>query len=720
MQISNVVLSNIGPHKYLSVDFASGLTGIVGANGSGKSTLVNAIYAALTGDFSRLGSTKADAIHNDGEGSSYIELHGSHNNQPFRVYRGLKPNKTVIQFGDEQVKSTRAANEELLAQLNVPKAVIDNYVFVNQWGMFGFLDQRESERAKILQYICRTEHADAIHKACNAFVSKYASTNVLDNSLELIATIEQQEKQMQSIARDGKQASDRILPDDTVAELKMFQQAYADQEKLAKDLTEERDRLAASKEDEARHDATVSSLTAELEVEVAKLTKLRAEADRAKQVLDQLKPAIEMRRQYKQAAEAVEHARADKDNAAKRLLECQNACGDIEAKNSLQEVEAAISSYSALQIKMEYDRDDLQSMIDHLSQDLDDKKCSRCGQVLTPEVRQESENQLQVLLPKISEYRSLLRRLRDVKVEFDNVHSAEQSLKRAENAYSSAATRMQMLSASVDMSIDSKELQAVIEKANALQRSVNSRKDSLATARERLAAAKARTVSIADSVERAHRQLADVKQLLESAPQRELINLRLADSEKAEKARDSAKMAFKTLRTSLAQTKELLSDLRKKLNRHKKVQHQLEVVRQVADVFHWQNLPKAVSNANLRLLTEDINRTLALFKDPFVVEPTEDLMFNAFFPGKPAVSARQLSGGQKVVLASAFRIALDRLFDVGVMFLDEPTAGLDADNVAYFHDALQVMSESLKGRKQVVVITHLHDYCDRFDAVVEL
>jgi exonuclease SbcC len=214
--------------------------------------------------------------------------------------------------------------------------------------------------------------------------------------------------------------------------------------------------------------------------------------------------------------------------------------------------------------------------------------------------------------------------------------------------------------------------------------------------------------------------LEKVQELYKDADPREELHRALQISDRAKQDRRSAAQTYAHLRSTLQSTEKLLSDLREKLERHKDVQKRLEVVKRVADVFHWQSLPKAVSNANLRLLQSDINNTLSLFKDPFVVEATDELMFQAFFPGRPGISAKQLSGGQKVVLASAFRIALDRLFDVGILFLDEPTAGLDADNVAYFHDALQVMSESLKGRKQVIVITHLHEYCDKFDAVVEL
>ena len=100
----------------------------------------------------------------------------------------------------------------------------------------------------------------------------------------------------------------------------------------------------------------------------------------------------------------------------------------------------------------------------------------------------------------------------------------------------------------------------------------------------------------------------------------------------------------------------------------------------------------------------------------------DDLTFKVFFPGKPPVKASQLSGGQKVVLAIAFRAALDRVFgrDVGMMFLDEPSSGLDADNVEYLHNALQQLATKVHGERQLVVITHVQELGGVFDQLIEI
>jgi DNA repair exonuclease SbcCD ATPase subunit len=55
-----------------------------------------------------------------------------------------------------------------------------------------------------------------------------------------------------------------------------------------------------------------------------------------------------------------------------------------------------------------------------------------------------------------------------------------------------------------------------------------------------------------------------------------------------------------------------------------------------------------------------------------------------------------------------------------MMFLDEPTSGLDADNVNYFHDALQQLASKVGNDRQLVVITHVQELSGVFDQVIEI
>lgn len=178
--------------------------------------------------------------------------------------------------------------------------------------------------------------------------------------------------------------------------------------------------------------------------------------------------------------------------------------------------------------------------------------------------------------------------------------------------------------------------------------------------------------------------------------------------------------SLESLKAARDSTLAMLHSLQGRLKKHAAAQKLVHVVSECEDLFHWSGLPKSVSQSNMELLVEDINENLSLFDNPFSVQSSEDLTFLAYFPGKPPVKANQLSGGQKVVLAIAFRAALDRVFghDVGMMFLDEPTAGLDTDNIDYFHTALQQFSAKLSGKRQIAVITHVQELESVFDQVV--
>jgi exonuclease SbcC len=200
------------------------------------------------------------------------------------------------------------------------------------------------------------------------------------------------------------------------------------------------------------------------------------------------------------------------------------------------------------------------------------------------------------------------------------------------------------------------------------------------------------------------------------------VRLSLSQHEKATAARQAAVGAYREAKKSRDRAQTTLNHLKAQLSKQLKIQNLLETIAEAGDVFHWNNLPKVVAQANLELLVNDINNNLQLFNSPFVVEADQDLTFKVYFPGQLPVKAKQLSGGQKVMLAIAFRSALDRVFghDTGMMYLDEPTSGLDADNVKYFHDALQKLAERQGADRQLVVITHVHELSGAFDQLVQL
>ena len=91
-------------------------------------------------------------------------------------------------------------------------------------------------------------------------------------------------------------------------------------------------------------------------------------------------------------------------------------------------------------------------------------------------------------------------------------------------------------------------------------------------------------------------------------------------------------------------------------------------------------------------------------------------------PGEPERPADRLSGGQKGVLAVAFRSAVSSLFgdEIGMMCLDEPTAGMDDRNVSCLSEALNKFAAQVRGKRQVIMITHADALRPSFDQVIDI
>lgn len=180
--------------------------------------------------------------------------------------------------------------------------------------------------------------------------------------------------------------------------------------------------------------------------------------------------------------------------------------------------------------------------------------------------------------------------------------------------------------------------------------------------------------------------------------------------------------AISVKRESIAHNEKLLLSLRDKLNERARYANLLRVVDGARELFHWQNLPRKVAQANLASITGEINVALENFGSPFWVEADTNLSFKVHFPGAPSRSAGALSGGQKVILAICFRSAVNRLFggNIGMMFLDEPTSGLDDGNVEYFKEVLLHMASKIRHKYQLFVITHAQALSSSFDKTISI
>jgi DNA repair exonuclease SbcCD ATPase subunit len=187
---------------------------------------------------------------------------------------------------------------------------------------------------------------------------------------------------------------------------------------------------------------------------------------------------------------------------------------------------------------------------------------------------------------------------------------------------------------------------------------------------------------------------------------------------------------LKGQREALAQVQQTLSEV---INQQTRIRKQrmtatkavdwLQDAEHIRDIMHHSALPRDIAVSRLHALTLPINRMLNQFGMDFVVKPDESLSFLVRTGSGAETTASRLSGGQKMLLAISFWLAINTVFvsDVGFLTLDEPTAGLKRENIQSLAEVIGIFSKSAKqAGRQVIVVTHENALRKVFDQCVEL
>jgi len=708
MYIEQVELKNIGPHQSLTVKFGRGLVGIVGANGAGKSTLVNAIYAALTNDFTRLGGTKAEIITNGSSDPSYIRVVGKHQGQSFTLTRWLRPNKNEFKIGVSVFEKATDVNEAVINYLDISKAVIDKYVFVNQWEMFSFLDQTASERAKTFQYLCGTEAASSIHKVCIDYVARQQGIEVVDNSVELEDAIRETRAAMKEHTEIGRAAKLNLLLDSELeshqlllSQFELGKEAQTQLKEVKHKIEVLEQALAKLKQSQSTH----------------KLAKLEAWQAKFK---NKLAVAQEM-------LDLVEVHKTARLNLFSKKQIYDEYVAEVELKKRSKPKPTKDYADLKLQKQLTKEKHELEFQIKQVATLLthsDNRLCTQCRQ----EVTEEYVTQVKVGHVNNTNRLAEVVRLLTYSETYDTKLSIYQ-VKLEECTQRCFAALEELEEVQKEIELISKKIVGVNDESIASAKNWISRNLEIEQEKYYLEIdvkkEQHQILGFQGELKSILEQKIKLNQQVKQMPDEEevsIVKVRLAQHQESLAVWQKSVGAFQEAKRSWLRTKQSLEQLTAKMAEREKVRKLLDTVSSAGDVFHWNNLPKLVSQSNLQLLVGDINANLQFFNDPFYVEADSDLTFNVFFAGQEPVKAKQLSGGQKVLLSIAFRAALDRVFghNIGMMFLDEPTSGLDADNVSFFQEALQQLAKKVGENHQLIVITHVQELGKVFDQLVEI
>lgn len=165
----------------------------------------------------------------------------------------------------------------------------------------------------------------------------------------------------------------------------------------------------------------------------------------------------------------------------------------------------------------------------------------------------------------------------------------------------------------------------------------------------------------------------------------------------------------------LGQNRKELEDKIKEKELSAPLARKVEVLTNVRNWFHSSNGPRTMSVSAVKALTGFVNEYLQALHSEIEVMASDDGFSFVFryLDGRPVSdplpSTAKLSGGQKICLALAFRLAIYRCFgaQMGIMVLDEPTAHLSPAGITYFGELLKTVSTLAKNMNlQIIMPTH--------------
>lgn len=709
MLLTKVELKNVCQHKHAKLDLKPGLIGVSGQNGSGKSNFVQLIKASLTNDFGFKGTNKEQKVRRGAapDELSFVSTDWSIGSTDFHVRRNLVPSSSLLQVGKHQYDKVARISKELQKLLGISSYMIDNYVFVDQWSVFAFLSDKPAVRMSNFAQLCGAAHIEKLWKILGDQISKDRPLAHYDSSTERYVR-----RQIDEVKDSLRQQKSR-LADARAAVLS--QQELSDVESIINDygrrtsLRREFDKL---KEELARlNDAKVSAggVLAQSESDLSEL----------KRELLALQPE---RESHVFSLRAMEDTRTKLEN----LANLRKQVDKLSQSESPPRLPRSLTRRPASEVEFEIAGKrrqllEAENTVKLLKSGLS-KKCPTCKSPLkNPEqVLDEAQDivtsvpgeilQLEAELSSISAHekaeaaflhRESIRRVR--------LESTEELLLAAEKAAEGLTLP------------DVEKTKVFLRDFDALSLKVEHCEEKVAKARD--------DVTRAESLAAAClAKLSEVRGELKKLPAysqdeyNDSVQLLTAHRSSASLVNELA-ASVDTLRSQLDHHRQELKKLAARKAATSKAGRWISKLESLREVVHRDKLPKIYMQAALEELVADVNTNLSDFGSPFSVGvSSKDLSFIIINRDGTTEPAEAKSGGEMVILAIAYRLAVNARFasDVSFMVLDEPSAGLDSYRMGCLADVLRRLDEvTRKRRQQVILITHDQRLERVFDQLIE-
>jgi exonuclease SbcC len=706
MKLEKLRLVNICQHQDTAVEFGYGVTGVFGPNGCGKSNLLKMAKVSLTGDFGVNEGLKADNVrHGAGKEPAYVEATWTHDGVSFDVVRGLQGKDTTLSVHGT-TEAYRGAGDVSAAVeriVGLSKQVIDGFIFVDQWKMFEFMSARPADRAKTFAHLCNTFAAEKLWSLLGQTAAK---VHVQDCTEELATTqteLSEAAKQLKTCSTELEDVKAVLLSSQEQKELSALVADWNRQVELHKSIKEKQATKAAIKEELTTAESELARWQSVFDAQEQRA----AEFDRAFNTLCNGYDDYLRNLRVQQSIDAV--------NAERKALRKPKAPACLDSMAELREA-LQRKQYESNVAAME------KKAAERLVKLLETPGIQRCP-TCDSELSNAKDENIAKQKQRIADSDEIIATCKKESVvlerklsEIDTYHEEAAEYERNKKA---KQERLELLRAQLDASwTPSDDYAAAAQKAQAQKEEADKElaviRKSLNKAQQVLADKRAALRVVLDLL----KELKARFETVSSVTKEEAEAAERVLNAQNENARKSAVLFERqsNLRERHSELKQRLQKLNEQIKSNEKLVVWRNDLERWKQVVHRDNLPRLMANSLLEQLVVVVNQNLDDFANPFTVTASDDLSLVVNKPHGRREVASRLSGGEKILLAVAFRLAVNSVFanNAGMMVLDEPSAGLDAHNIECLADTIERISIAATARQQqIIIVTHDDDRLSR-------
>jgi DNA repair exonuclease SbcCD ATPase subunit len=693
------------------VEFSPGLNVIVGPNGSGKSNIVNGVYGALTGDFGRNAGKTSDNVSlmsKEGE-KTLVQVEFVHNGETYVIERRLDVAERRLVTSGQTLTVDKDVLERIYNILGVRKEILSNYVFVEQWDNFGPIVQTPTKRFDSLRKLFKIDQIDSIiSELSNSDYKLYSTADALIN-------VDEQVTKLNGLKDQALSIQETLAACETVESLeaKISEQAtITNAWKIKKAL-----------------EISIANRKQELKLYEEKLNTNRESANSFLKEIEDLNKSLAELKESLETANQIEAdwVRFNFYTISKQQLDSKLKALKAESDSSLEPVKPAtyvedIETLTAQLSEMKLRHSKCLDFVSNYNFESADAVCPTCQQP-APHLASQWHDQKEKLKQLAETISQVSKQIADNALFDRAAYNYSVWKKNFDSRMTDLSESYARLKVEEQPQYSREEAKKITNLHKSLSGGLLKASTAFNAVNIEWSSLNAKTESLVKEIAREDNELVKYSGITDTA---------VEDANAVIDRLRQQKNAINTLITQLAVVNNEIKAVNanialaeahmRQTEKFGAWNNRFEDLKRVYKTNKEKSIPMIITRQYMGAVIDELNRTLSNIDMPFTINLLSDLSFQADF-GTHKVPSDRLSGGQKVMLTMAYRLAVNSTFaaDLGLLCLDEPTVGLDEANLVGLSKAFEGLKEyALNAGTQIVVVTHEKGLSHLFDNTIDL